>query len=443
MSELPVAAPPQLPAVASRLRPRVDRVRVVAEAGQAVLVWFALLVVYTGHRPLTHAGFLAVILAAGVWLVALRCTVMPGRAVLGRAVGDGVGTAVGLVVVAALNSSTVGLDVSPATLAAAGVAVFSSVTCWGWFVDQVLATRRRVLLVGSEEVGTLLAGELNSCRHARYDVVGAVPGAQELAEIVEAQRPDIVVLTDEATYGPALERLLDARANVRVTGFESFFEYAFGRVPIDQITPAWFMSLLHPRQRVYTKFAKRTFDVAVAIVLLVLSAPLILLASLATKLSGGPILYRQTRLGEGGRRFTIYKFRTMTCDAERDGAEFARANDPRITRVGRFLRRTHLDELPQLWNVFEGDMSVVGPRPERPEFIAQIEEAVPFWNRRILVKPGITGWAQVRCGYANEVEDMETKLSYDLWYLRHGSMLVDLAVCVLTLSAVLGRPARP
>jgi exopolysaccharide biosynthesis polyprenyl glycosylphosphotransferase len=443
MTEL--AAPTEVvpfPAVATRLRPRVDSVRLVAETGQAALVWFALLVVYAGHRPLTYAGFLAVTLTAGIWLVALRCTVMPGRAVLGRAVGDGVGTAVGLVVVAALNSSTVGLGVSRTTLVGAAAAVFSSVTCWGWFVDRTLATRRRILLVGTEDVGDLLADELSASRRPRYDVVGAVPGAQELAEIVDAQRPDIVVLTDEATYGPALERLLDARANVRVAGFESFFEYAFGRVPIDQITPAWFMSLLHPRQRIYTRFAKRTFDVVVAIALLVLFAPLFALVAFATRLSGGPVLYRQTRLGEGGRRFTIYKFRTMRCDAEPDGAAFSRVDDPRVTRLGTFIRRTHLDELPQLWNVLEGEMSVVGPRPERPEFIEMIEDAVPFWNRRLLVKPGITGWAQVRCGYASDCEDMRTKLSYDLWYLRNGSMLVDLAVCVMTLSALLGRTAR-
>ena len=124
----------------------------------------------------------------------------------------------------------------------------------------------------------------------------------------------------------------------------------------------------------------------------------------------------------------------MRCDAECDGAAFSCKNDPRVTPVGRVLRRTHLDELPQLWNVLAGDMSVVGPRPERPEFIELIEEKVPFWNRRLLVKPGVTGWAQVRCGYANEVEDMETKLSYDLWYLRNGSMLVDLAVCAMTVT---------
>jgi exopolysaccharide biosynthesis polyprenyl glycosylphosphotransferase len=442
-SLLPVTAPAEvtpLPAATPSLRSRIELARVVAEGGQALLIWFSLFVVYGGQRPLSQAGLVAVTVAAAIWLVALRFPGVPGCNVLGRAVAVGVGTAGGLVVVAVLNSSIPAHDVSLPLLLAGGFAVFSSATAWGWIVDRTLATRRRVLLVGTEGAQALLAEELRTHRRPAYDVVGAIPGAEALAEVVEAQHPDIVVLTDEATYGPALERLLDARANVRVAGFESFFEFAFGRVPVDQITPAWFMSLLHPRQRVYTRRAKRTFDIAVALALLVVTAPVFALVALGTKLGGGPVLYRQTRLGEGGRRFTIYKFRTMRCDAEREGAAFACADDPRVTRVGRVLRRTHLDELPQLWNVLRGDMSVVGPRPERPEFIELIEASVPFWNRRLLVKPGITGWAQVRCGYATDLEDMETKLSYDLWYLRHGSMLVDLAVCAMTVLTVVRRP---
>ena len=451
MSELRIATPAEAPpAVVPTIhapveihhRPRIDLTRAVADGGQVLLIWLSLFVVYGGQRPLSQAGFVAVTIAAGIWLVAVRCPALPGCNVLTRTVAIGVGTSAGLVAVTVVNSSMPGHDVSFTLLVTGGLAVFCSVAAWGWLVDRTLASRRRVLLVGTEDAKEVLTEELRTSPRARYDVVAAIPGAEELAEIVEAQRPDIVVLTDEATYGPALDRLLDARADVRVAGFEGFFELAFGRVPIDQITPAWFMSLLHPQQRVYTRRAKRTFDFAVALVLLVLVAPAIALVALATKLGGGPVLYRQTRLGEGGQRFTIYKFRTMRCDAECNGAAFSCENDPRVTPVGRVLRRTHLDELPQLWNVLAGDMSVVGPRPERPEFIELIEEKVPFWNRRLLVKPGVTGWAQVRCGYANEVEDMETKLSYDLWYLRNGSMLVDLAVCAMTVLALFGRSAE-
>jgi lipopolysaccharide/colanic/teichoic acid biosynthesis glycosyltransferase len=137
-------------------------------------------------------------------------------------------------------------------------------------------------------------------------------------------------------------------------------------------------------------------------------------------------------VGERGRRFTMYKLRTMTATAEEGGAVFAEASDPRCTDIGRFLRQTHLDELPQLWNVLKGDMSIVGPRPERPELIAMLEEGVPFWSRRLLMKPGMTGWAQVRSGYASDCATAAEKLSHDFWYMRHGNLAIDVAVCLQT-----------
>ena len=154
--------------------------------------------------------------------------------------------------------------------------------------------------------------------------------------------------------------------------------------------------------------------------------------------SRGPLLYRQTRLGERGQPFTILKFRTMVPDAERDGPRFASEDDPRLIPGAALIRRTHLDELPQLWNVLRGEMSIVGPRPERPEVASSLEAAVPFWNRRLLVKPGVTGWAQVRCGYVADCGEMADKLAYDLWYLRNQSVLVDLAICIRTVGQQLG-----
>lgn len=438
----PTVAP--LPTAADALRPLgIDHARLVAEGGRAVLIWFTLVVLYGSQHPLSEGALLGLAVAAAIWLVALRSAAVTHPLVPVRAVACMLGTAVGFGVVGALDQTAVGLHVSLGSLLLFALGVLGSALVWDRFVARTLDARRRVLVVGSGGLDELLAAELRMSPHARYDLVGAVSASQELTEIVNAQRPDIVVLTDEQTYDAAIERLLDARANVRVAGFASFFEYAFGRVPIDQISPAWFMSLLHPRQRIYTRFTKRIFDVVVAVVALVLTAPLLAALALVTKLTEDSILYRQTRMGEDGRHFTIYKFRTMTCDAEDGGVAFARSDDPRAPRVGRFLRRTHLDELPQLWNVLRGEMSIVGPRPERPEFIEMIEAAVPFWSRRLLVKPGITGWAQVRCGYASDCGAMETKLSYDLWYLRHRGLLVDLAVCVLTFFAVFSRPLKP
>jgi lipopolysaccharide/colanic/teichoic acid biosynthesis glycosyltransferase len=171
---------------------------------------------------------------------------------------------------------------------------------------------------------------------------------------------------------------------------------------------------------------------------LLLTAPLLPIIALLVKWTPGPLIYKQIRVGEGGRRFTMLKFRSMPVTAERPGeAVFAQDSDPRASAPGRFMRRTHLDELPQLWNVLKGDMSIVGPRPERPQMIVSLEAEIPFWSRRLLMKPGMTGWAQVRCGYGRDGATHSQKLSYDFWYMRHGSLAVDIAVCVATFVQVL------
>jgi exopolysaccharide biosynthesis polyprenyl glycosylphosphotransferase len=232
--------------------------------------------------------------------------------------------------------------------------------------------------------------------------------------------------------------LTEAEAGFTVIEITEFFEHAFGRVPVRGLERAWFMSVLHLYQRRYSQAVKRVFDIAVAASLGLLSLPLAPILAFLVKLTPGPVLVRQVRIGEHGRRFTMYKFRTMRFDAESPGeAVWSTQGDPRVTSVGKLMRTWRLDELPQLWNVFRGDMSIVGPRPERPEFLAQLEETIPFWNRRHLVKPGITGWAQVRRGYTSDAEGHAQKLSYDLWYLRHRSLLVDVAILLETFFVLL------
>ena len=262
----------------------------------------------------------------------------------------------------------------------------------------------------------------------------------DLPAIVESGQAELIVLADGPECDEALERLLEIpRRRFRVVGLSSFYEWAFGRVPVPYLTPSWFMSLIHLRQRASARWSKRTFDLAVASLALVVLAPVLVVVALLVATTPGPVVFRQTRIGERGRLFTIYKFRTMRIDAESAGGPvWASAGDPRATRIGRILRRTHLDELPQLLNVLRGEMSIVGPRPERPEFIELLEAVVPAWGRRLLVKPGMTGWAQVRAGYAADCESTAVKLSYDLWYLRHRSLAIDLAVCAKTFIVVLG-----
>lgn len=311
--------------------------------------------------------------------------------------------------------------------------------------------RTRVLVVGggkaTQDLLEVLAREpqqpfrvIGVVDENTFQTLGGVPvlgGVPQLRDVVAEHTPDLVVVAAERGRPDIFAGLAEgAELGFRVVGLPEFYEHAFARVPIRGMTDAWFMSILHLYQRSYPWLIKRAFDLALAGFGLLLTAPLFPLIALLVRTDGGPIFYRQIRLGEHGQLFTILKFRSMRTDAEQFGAVWAEESDPRITALGRVLRRTRLDELPQLLNVVRGDMSIVGPRPERPEFLEMLEEAVPFWSRRHLLRPGITGWAQVRSGYAADSLETEEKLAHDLWYLRHQSLLVDLVICGRTLPAL-------
>jgi exopolysaccharide biosynthesis polyprenyl glycosylphosphotransferase len=445
--EVPEAALPRLRSTWAR--PGVVPARLVAELGRAGLVWFALAVVYASRNPVTDRAILNLTVATSIVVVTLKAASSPDVLLFGRGLSRVLGVGLGLGAVAMLNGTSVGLHLGWAWLAAAAFGVWATITIWDWCVDQLLAARKRVLFVGADGAEVLFPEDVRRCMQSGFEILGACStsggseasvapvGMDELERVVRTQRPDIVVLADQETFGDALDRLLDARTGVRVATLSRFCERVLGRVPVQAIGPAWFMCLVDLRQHVYSRPSKRVFDIVAAVVGLVLAAPLMAVMALLTRTTPGPVLVRQTRVGEGGRCFTVLKIRTMRCDAEVGGATFACDDDPRVTRVGRVLRRAHLDELPQLWNVLKGDMSMVGPRPERPEFIQMIEDSVPFWSRRLLVKPGVTGWAQILGDYASDCDGMARKLSYDLWYLRHGSVLVDLAICVETVGVQL------
>jgi exopolysaccharide biosynthesis polyprenyl glycosylphosphotransferase len=419
----------------------------IATAGHAVLVWLALAVIAASQHRLGPGGLLAVTFAAAVWLVNLHAANGKAPYALGPWVPAAMGATTGLVCVAALNPHLPEMGFSLGALFAMYFGVLLSSGTWGWVLERT--TKRRVLVIGTTAMTQIMAAARRE-RVAPFQLVGA-PGedpagreagalslsdVDDLAVVVETQRPDVIVLTDDQSCSLALERLLDMTdRRFRVAGVTSFYEHVFGCVPLEQITSMWFMGLLHLRQRPGRRPAKRLFDIAVAAVGLLSMLPLLPLIVLLVKRTPGPLIYRQTRVSEGGRHFTMYKFRTMPVTAERPGEPvFAQASDPRASAAGRFLRRTHLDELPQLWNVLAGEMSIVGPRPERPEFVTMLEADIPFWSRRLLSKPGMTGWAQVRYGYATDCASSAEKLSYDFWYMRHGNLAVDIAVCVRTLT---------
>ena len=421
--------------------------RAIGNAGHALLVWLALAVIAASNHHHGAGGLFAVTLAAVIWLVNLHAANGKAPYALGPWVPAAMGATTGLVCVAALNPNLPAMRFSLGALFAMYCGVLLSSGTWGWVLERT--TKRRVLVVGTTAMSEIMAASRRE-RSAPFEILGA-PGedpagletrglslsdVDDLAAVVVAQRPDVIVLTDDQSCSLALERLLDMTdRRFRVAGLTSFYEHAFGCVPLEQITSMWFMSLLHLRQRPGRRPTKRLFDIVVAVAGLVMTLPLLPLLALLVKRTPGPLIYRQTRVSEGGRHFTMYKFRTMPVTAERPGEPvFAQASDPRASAAGRFLRRTHLDELPQLWNVLKGDMSIVGPRPERPQFVTMLESDVPFWSRRLLSKPGMTGWAQVRYGYATDCASSAEKLSYDFWYMRHGNLAVDIAVCFRTLA---------
>ena len=399
-------------------------------------MWLSIAIVTAAEHPLDATDIAGVFVAAAIWLANLRIAFAGVPYAVGPGVPSMIGTATGLVCVAAVNHHVIGLDLSPVALLGAALGVLVSIAVWEHLLERTL-NRLRVLVIGTTEF-TEVADAAKRGRRMALDVLGGESAPRSLdclSEVVTAQRPDLIVLADDETSAAALDRLLDiADGRFRVAGLTSFYEYALGRVPLHQITPMWFISLLHVRHRPYSRWVKRAFDLGVRDADPRAGGAAVSADRARGERTPGPIIYRQVRVGDRGRRFTIYKFRTMVDRAERPGeAVWATDADSRTTPVGAFLRRTHLDELPQLCNVLKGDMSMVGPRPERPEFIASLEDRIPFWSRRLLIKPGMTGWAQVHCGYASDVAAMQEKLAYDFWYLRHRSLAVDLAICARTL----------
>ena len=269
-----------------------------------------------------------------------------------------------------------------------------------------------------------------------------------LAQTVRQLRINEIIVAVRQQRGGVLplRSLLDCRLDgVRVTDLSHFFERVHGQVPIESLKASWLIYGSGYRQNWRRTFMKRVFDVLVAAALLAVTFPIMLVTAIAIWLEdGAPVIYRQQRVGARGATFTLLKFRSMAKNAEQDGkASWATVNDARVTRVGRFLRRTRIDELPQLINVLKGEMSFVGPRPERPEFVAMLTDQIPFYAVRHSVKPGLTGWAQVRYSYGATVEQSVKKLEYDLYYVKNHTLILDLVILLETVRVVLlGEGAR-
>lgn len=316
---------------------------------------------------------------------------------------------------------------------------------------------RRVLVLGTgplaQQIGNLIAaGNQNyvlsgyvNCASEPLDVPpqNIVGNEERLYETVMRARAHkiVVSLSERRGIFPLQDVLSCKLSGVEVVDAPTFYEQVTGKLLIENITPSWFIFSHGFRVTALLRYFKRMIDLMSAIVLLLLFLPFFPIIALLIKLdSQGPILFRQDRVGEKEKKFTLYKFRTMGVDAEKDtGAVWAKEHDPRVTRLGEILRKSRIDEIPQLFNILAGDMSLVGPRPERPEFVNKLKEIIPFYSERHCVKPGVTGWAQVQYPYGASVEDAIEKLRYDLYYIKNLSMAFDLMIVLETIKVVLFR----
>jgi sugar transferase (PEP-CTERM system associated) len=323
--------------------------------------------------------------------------------------------------------------------------------------------KSRILILGSGPAAMLVTKTLRQSDPNAL-VVGYYPSPNETecavdaSQVLPAARPlidtarqlgvdeIIVALTERRAGSMPLRHLLDCKLlGIRVSDVNTHFEKTLGQIRLGFANAGWMVFGDGFDQGLLRTAVKRLFDVVFALILIVLSAPIMLLAAVAIKLdSRGPVLYRQERVGLNGSTFQVAKFRSMRQDAEQDGQpRWAAVQDDRVTRVGHLMRRTRIDELPQLFNVLKGDMSLVGPRPERPYFVEQLTEQIPFFAVRQSVKPGVTGWAQVRYQYGATVEDSIEKLQYDLYYVKNHTLFLDIMILFETVAVVLtGKGAR-
>ena len=338
--------------------------------------------------------------------------------------------------------------------------VFSSRLAFSKYLLDKDTAKQQILVVGTGEVATSINRVLRRSSDRRaFNIAGYVqyedkePKVASSANIIPHDRPlleiarrynieEIVVAMDDARQQFPMHELLDCKlSGVAVVDMLSFFEMQTGKVMISLLKPSWLVFSDGFAVTEITIMLKRLFDVLASTCVLIIVFPIMVLTALALMLEGGfkgPIFFMQTRVGENGGTFTIYKFRSMIVNAEKDGeAIWASKNDDRITVVGRLIRKTRIDELPQLFNVLKGDMSFVGPRPERPEFVAMLKEEIPYYAERHRVKPGITGWAQISYPYGSTVNDAVEKLQYDLYYIKNLSIFLDLLIILQTLQVVL------
>lgn len=309
------------------------------------------------------------------------------------------------------------------------------------------ASRNKIAIIGSNDKTEKLINELKANPGPGYACAVVIRNLEELQTLalkIKEHEIRTIVLVDDLGGSERLRDLLFGLLPEKINFFTypDFYELLSNKIPVEAINQEWFLNNLKEGQRSYYNFSKRIIEMLISAILLIITLPLWPFVILAIKLnSKGPIFFKQTRLGRQSQKFKIYKFRTMT--VKDNDLSPTKENDQRITKVGRFLRKTRLDELPQFLNIFNGEMSFVGPRPERPKIVAELEKEIPFYKTRLLVKPGLTGWNQISGHYhsANPSDSLK-KLQYDLYYIKNRSLYLDLVITLKTIAIVLGAKGR-
>lgn len=321
-----------------------------------------------------------------------------------------------------------------------GIILFISFYLWRTFVHHFLARKQkaqRVLFVGVSPALKTIKEALIENPQLGYTIMSDIKNTSldVHSGIIGEEKPDIVIISAQAKQSPMTLALIRnaMQSEYDVTDLATFSETVLGKIPLSEINELWILEHLRKGHATYESFI-RPIEFLIALILSLILLPITLLIAVGVRLSSrGPILYQQTRIGRNRKPFIMYKFRTMKNNAETEGPQWAQTRDPRATPFGRFLRATHLDEIPQLWNIMKGDIAFVGPRPERPEFVQTLEQEIPLYNIRHSTKPGLTGWAQINYHYGATVDEAREKLEYDLCYLKNRSFALDIVIFLKTL----------
>ena len=331
-----------------------------------------------------------------------------------------------------------------------GIILFGTISIFQivfrYVVIMGIVEKQKILFIGENDYTEDLLESIKN--DEQYKFIGSIKEdnkdiKKKILKICDVRKPDIIVdFMENLLVDPKfVDKLLQYKlAGLQYYNYLEFYEAYENKLPISHLSPKWFLEntgfeIYHNN---FNLKAKRLLDLLFAFLIGVCVAPIMVVAAIIVKLeSRGPIFFIQERIGEGNKKFNIVKFRSMTTDAEKDGPKWATKNDNRVTKFGKIMRLTRIDELPQLWNVLRGEMSFVGPRPEREFFIEQLEKEIPYYNLRHTVKPGLTGWAQVMYPYGASVEDAYRKLQYDLYYIKHHDILFDLKVLLKTVTIVI------